>query len=276
MLNENASEYVSRLYNENKLKLKQVNNKYATLEEIPEELSIIKTVQRFFDSIFFHSCREYILQKGAVLTRVVGVDHCDVNRIIPKKEFCTANRMNPKDKFYGYYILDYCGQTRDQRIKTGIKEIRAEKMEEVSSCEFAVVNKKLKLARFIMDTKLQLNIENNSMLDDLKKIKFYYNIPGGKKGKDTIGQIYGFNLMVKTVVESDMFGIVNGDEEREYHYAPFRYIADFLERKGYDGVLYQSTVDLNGYCVAIFKPEYIEAIGETLLCNIQVNKVLEV
>jgi len=274
MSKESTTDFLKNTWIEDKKAMKDDNYMYDTLEEAANHYVLLGHLFRMFSEDIFKNCRDYELKTDMCLTRVVNEASCNVERIIPKKEFCSANRMNPKGKFYGYYAINYGGKNRDDRIKTAVKEIRAENADEVSSCEFSA-SKKLKLAKFAPDIGIRLTLEEEELREDLNKIKQYYGIHGGTKGKMEIAQIYTFNIMLQTMVNGDFFCPVEGsDTEKDFHYAPFRLIADYLSRNGYDGILYQSSVDPKGYCVAIFQPNYVKAIETSILCNIQVSHIL--
>lgn len=274
MSKDSAIEFIRDEWHKNKVRMKDDNYEFDTLEEAAEHYSLLGHVLREFSMDLFQKCRYFELRKGMCLTRVVNEATCNVERIIPKKEYCNANRMNPKGKFYGYYVIDYNNQERENRIKTGIKEIRAEHAKEVSSCEFTL-NTNLKLAKLAPDIGIKLTLDDDTLQEDCYKIKRYYNIHGGVKGKREIGEIYTFNILIQTMIAGDFFCPVEGtEEEKNFHYAPFRLIAEYLDRNGYDGILYQSSVDPNGYCVVIFQPDNVIALEQTILCNINVSDIL--
>lgn len=256
--------------------MKKDNYKYTSLEEAAEHYELLRGILDLCSNEFTSKCRDYNLKKGVNITRVVEVPFCDVERIIPKREFCKENRMNPEGKYYGYYVLNYCGQNLNERIITGIKEKRLEKTNEISTCEFTVKDKDLKLAKFVIDKGIRLELEEHTTTLDRHKIKKYYDIHGGRKGREEIAEIYALNLMLNTMLLGDVFCPAEGNqEEKKYHYAPFHLIADYFERSGYDGILYQSSVDPNGVCVAIFNTDNVIALDDSLRCNIDVKKILE-
>lgn len=67
----------------------------------------------------------YELKENIPLTRIVCETTCSLSRIIPDSRFKALNRMTPKDRFYGYYVVGYNNSLKE-RIRTGILEKRAQ------------------------------------------------------------------------------------------------------------------------------------------------------
>ena len=54
------------------------------------------------------------------------------------------------------------------------------------------------------------------------------------------------------------------DEEIDNEYAPFHAFANYIENKGYAGIIYNSTVYEGGLNLVLFNRDYVEIEGEII------------
>lgn len=255
-----------------KEKMEKDSYQYSTLEEAKFHYDLLERMYQAFEYNSQH--KEFYLTSSYSLTRVVAEDSCDVDRIIPKPEYSRLNRMNPKDKFYAYYVIGYMNQDHRSRLRTGIFETRTSSRAYISTAEF-YATKKLKLAKFVTDSRLNITYEENMFQQDMLEILSCYRLHGGTKGKEEAAQFYSYEIFRKVLIDGGIFSPVDGTgTERYYDYAPFHLIADYFEQKGYDGIIYPSSVDSEGYCVAIFDPSKVQADDLSLRCNVSVKDML--
>lgn len=252
--------------------LEEMRNDNYEFTDINNAINKYPILDRLHQAFSYPSkWKYYELNKNTPLTRVVRETSCSLSRIIPDAQYKSLNRMNPKDKFYGYYVVSYYNTPIHDRIRTGILETRSQNISHVSTCDF-YPTRNLKLAKLIPDYSADLQFSDESFLLDMQKIKRHHNIHSGVAGKKEIAQCYTYNLLTTVMNDSDVFAPVDGpDEIRYYYYAPFHVLASYFEANDYDGIIYPSSVSKSGICVAIFNPNLIIPKEETLQCNIKVQ-----
>ncbi|WP_167956526.1 RES family NAD+ phosphorylase [Anaerosporobacter faecicola] len=266
-------DYMKAIWNTTKEKMKADGYQYKTLEEAKDHYEIFECIYQVYSEEFTHSCRDYQLKAGSKATKMIGEPSCELEAFMPDKDKKPVYCLDAKNKSYGYYVIPYDRQTKEDSMKACLKEMHLEDREQISTCDFENT-RKLKLAKLIDDTNLNLKLAEDYFKEDCQRIKFIYGIHGGTSGKKAISEIYSYNIMLNVLLTSDIFCPVEGtEEEREFHHEPFRLFSDYLERIGYDGILYQSHLDPNGKCIVIFHPETMQVLPDTLSCHIDVKNL---
>lgn len=224
-------------------KFREEKFEYNSINELKEE-ELFKWLFQIFDNAIHH-----LLVNNAALKRIYRAakeEKCDYSRFIPKVKFVSENRMNGKDKLYYYFGVSY-KEVKREAITTCLKEIRALN-DDVSICEFKLKNENsLKIIDFTVDPKVP---KDNDEAE--KYVRYYINKYGTNDGTAVAlakiaKSIFGSSIAFDPINKAD-----TSDEELLYKYIPFWTITDYLEMKGYDGLMFNSTVDVGGKNLVIF------------------------
>jgi len=198
------------------------------------------------------------------------VEKLTPNRFIPLPQYASLNRMNDKDRLYSYFSIDYKDTTVKDVLATGIREIRSEPNDNIWKCEFEFV-KEMKIVDFSPVCRIPK--------DEKAYFKFLYAKLGRIIQKDNDKLIYWLiQTLLQIFHESEMFLPIDkskDDDEQRLKYKPFHVICDYLERQGYHGIIYRSTVFQKGRCLALFNPDYAVCNFDTLE-EIDVVKALKI
>ena len=144
----------------------------------------------------------------------------------PPKEFATSGRANPKGISYLYL---------GSRIETTFYESRASLFDYASVAEF----------RLKEDIKI-LDLRNPE----------YDIISWSENDSVELFLIYG--SFIQTLQEEISLPIRKQDKDLDY--IPTQYISEYIKSIGFDGVEYQSSLDNEGYNLAVFNPDKFECI----------------
>ena len=144
----------------------------------------------------------------------------------PPKEFASSGRANPKGISYLYL---------GSRTETTLYETRASLFDYVSVGQF----------RLKEDIKI-LDLRNPD----------YDIVPWSENDSVELFLIYG--SFIKTLQEEISLPIRKQDKELDY--IPTQYISEYIKSLGFDGVEYQSSLDSEGYNLAIFNPSKFECV----------------
>lgn len=285
-------------WDEIKVNLHNGNVKYDDLEKL-----LKYTFFRQFNNMFQYlsSSFEKKLSDIKYICKVAN-GWADINgkeygyeRFIPNKKYASKNRFNPPSKIFQYHGIGYSNtdiQEHKSIIITCLKEIRAKENSEVSICKFKVkesyndkkiidltvvdkysydnlIDEVLKYKKLIcLSRKISKNNEKKSEKEILKS-EIEKN-PNGNKAKLTVilGKIY------MKMISEDLFLPVDG-LNRDYEYASFHAFANYFEKKGYSGIIYNSTVNPGNKNLTLFNVDYTEPFGE-ITKKIYVNEILEI
>lgn len=207
-------------------------------------------------------------------------------RFVPKEEFKSLNRFNPPEEMFIYLgVCDDNNPSEFDRLsaveETCLKEIRAVEGSEVSLCEFKVredsVDKKV-IDISIADGK-SFDKLNNEVADIRTRIDLSKKINFGLKGtlskinrndaekciEEKDGNFYELSKVLSKIymkmVSEDLFKPVDG-LDRDYEYAPFHSFVNYFRRKGYSGIIYNSTVNPGNKNIVLFDINDVVPIGE--------------
>lgn len=156
----------------------------------------------------------------------------------PPKKFASSGRANPKGISYLYL---------GSRIETTFYESRASLFDYASVAEF----------RLLEDIKI-LDLRNPE----------YDIISWSENDSVELFLIYG--SFIQTLQEEISLPIRKQDKDLDY--IPTQYISEYIKSLGFDGVEYQSSLDKDGYNLAVFNPEKFECI-ETKVYDINSIKL---
>lgn len=195
------------------------------------------------------------------------------NRFIPLPEYASTNRMNDTDRLYSYFSISYKDSAYTDIEATGVREIRAAENDDVWKCRFA----------FSADISELKFIDFSPVCRIPKDEGEYGNFLVSKLGKrlpvDKNKLTYWLiQTLLQIFHESDMFSPIDkseNQEEQRLKYKPFHVICDYLERQGYNGIIYRSSVFKRGRCLALFNPDYAVCEFDTLE-KINVAKALKI
>lgn len=144
----------------------------------------------------------------------------------PPKKFASSGRANPKGISYLYL---------GSRIETTFYESRASLFDYASVAEF--------------------RLKDDIKILDLRNPE-YDIIPWSEDDIIDIFLIYG--SFIQTLQEEISLPIRKQDKDLDY--IPTQYISEYIKSLGFDGVEYQSSLDKDGYNLAVFNPEKFECI----------------
>jgi hypothetical protein len=156
----------------------------------------------------------------------------------PPKKFASSGRANPKGISYLYL---------GSRIETTFYESRASLFDYASVAEF--------------------RLKDDIKILDLRNPE-YDIIPWSEDDIIDIFLIYG--SFIQTLQEEISLPIRKQDKDLDY--IPTQYISEYIKSLGFDGVEYQSSLDSEGYNLAVFNPEKFECI-ETKVYDINSIKL---
>ncbi|MBY0091417.1 hypothetical protein H7S74_13305 [Priestia aryabhattai] len=210
------------------------------------------------------------------------------------------NRWNPKG--YDFLYLGYENNIKmyDKNVnsieKTCFEELRLQSGEDVTTCKFSPVNKKLKIIDFCYEDISFYDIENNieqfmneitqektkEILKDQKNISKIKRselsfpiiekiLSKDKKWKKvqsrirTESEIYLGRTLMKNIDEAVFLPIDEKKDPELNAYKPFHLLSKYLMDKGYGGILFRSTrmnlIDQKGKNLVLFNKEdatYVE------------------
>jgi len=181
------------------------------------------------------------------------------NRFIPLPEYASLNRMNDKDRLYSYFSIGYKDTAFDDIVATGVREIRSEPGDNVWGCEFEF-SSTIKVVDFSPVCRIP---KNDSDYGKFLLSKIGMSLPVDK----TKLTYWLIQTLLQIFHESEMFSPIDkskDQEEQRLKYKPFHVICDYLERQGYDGIIYRSTVFKKGRCLALFNPDQALCKFDTL------------
>ncbi len=144
----------------------------------------------------------------------------------PPKEYASSGRANPKGISYLYL---------GSRIETTFYESRASLFDYASVAKF-----KLKEDIKILDLK-------NPEYDIIRWSE-----------NDAIEQFLIYGSFIRTLQQEISLPIRKQDKALDY--IPTQYISEYIKSLGFDGIEYQSSLDKDGYNLAIFNPEKFDCI----------------
>lgn len=202
----------------------------------------------------------------------------DYERMIPREEFVRGNnRWNPQGVAYLYLgyddeIVEY-NESITTIEKTCFEELRLKQWEEVSTCKFYPLNKNAKIINFCYEDMafedIELVQENLIQQESLRNInqilnseKMFNKVINSnrqinkeqlwnvvKKESNNLGkgffkeeaEKYIGRTFMKSIDEA-VFKPVDEKQDPELQvYKPFHFLAEYLENKGYSGILFRST-----------------------------------
>lgn len=187
--------------------------------------------------------------------------------MIPDEKYCSNNRWNPDGVAFLYLgydskIIECNGINKVQ--KTCFEEVRLVEGEYATICKFKGTNPKAKLIdlcideerlkfeedklnnlfnsslnkvlsdeEFILKAK---NLKDRNKVDELKKLV-------KRKSSNYSDKIY-IERYISTLIIADIVEaiFVPVDDKNTETYIPFRNFAKYLKEKGYDGIIYKSTM----------------------------------
>jgi hypothetical protein len=202
-----------------------------------DNLIDLKVLETFFNGESFKKT----IKKGRSFYRCrisnkTGFENKDMWH--PPKRFATSGRANPKGISYLYL---------GSRIETTFYESRASLFDYASVAEF----------RLKEDVKI-LDLRNPE----------YDIIPWSEV--DIIDIFLTYANFIKTLQEEISLPIRKQDKDLDY--IPTQYISEYIKSLDFDGVEYPSSLDKEGYNLAVFNPDKFECI-ETKVYDINSIKL---
>ncbi len=186
----------------------------------------LDVLKKFFDSESFTK----IIKKGRSFYRcrisnnIAGYENKDMWS--PPKKFATSGRANPKGISYLYL---------SSRTETTFYESRASLFDYASVAEF--------------------RLKDDIKILDLRNPE-YDIISWSEDDAVELFLIYG--SFIQTLQEEISLPIRKQDKDLDY--IPTQYISEYIKSLGFDGVEYQSSLDKEGYNLAVFNPDKFDCI----------------
>lgn len=212
-------------------------------------------------------------------------DKFDYERFIPKIKYSGLNRFNPPEKIFIYLGINSNNKELSEE-KVCIKELRANRGDKVSLCEFVVNNSALN--KRVVDLTIGNDSTYEELINNINRIIDYANISNDlnkklgnfkKNDKEFVNQsirakkgpeykIAKELMKIYTkMITDDLFKAVDG-LDRQYEYAPFHAFANYFQQKGYTGIIYNSTVSPENRNLVLFDISDVNPIGK--IKNIEV------
>ena len=219
------------------------------------------------------------------------------------KDCLKTNRYNEPQRGFMYFGIstDEFIRTFDDVKETCLREIRAfddSNLEYVSTLQFKISDK-YKDKKVFDFSKINEYKDCDEIIKELEEYldEFYYDIEKiiievlranniqlllatNNSYIDMIMQKSGLSLIQKNIIENYLvmmiLKLVNDstfkkidkskftDEEIDNEYAPFHAFANYIENKGYAGIIYNSTVYEGGLNLVLFNRDYVEIEGEII------------
>lgn len=214
-----------------------------------KDINCVRKVD-FFDRLFqiLENDNAFLLANQNDIKHIFRSAECvwdNHERFIPKFKYASINRMNGKDKIYYYFGISY-KKYSDDAIKTCFHEIRLDK-DFATVCEF-----KLKDNLKIIDLTKDDNPPKTEAeaIDYLKK---YVNKTNDQhKGiKLALSKLF-FSIFSDSGAFTPIDKKNTTEEQTKLMYMPFWTLAEYLETKNYDGMIFSSSVCKEGKNLVIF------------------------
>lgn len=181
------------------------------------------------------------------------------------------NRMNPPGRAFNYFGVLPVNKSpkedvaKDLILDTIKAEIRVESGETITLCRFKMV-KNLKIFNMYPHEEVSTDFFVFIKSLEIKIASFKGNFKTREiKQRNYLNEMfakYFFNL----INSEEIFKPVDfkEEEERAKEYAPFQFLASYIESLGYEGIKYKSTVNEKGANLVIFEPDNLVVIPETM------------
>lgn len=182
------------------------------------------------------------------------------SRFIPDLKFVCAdipNRMNGIDRLYNYFTIDYQDCCEDDLFYTSAHELRLDEDDLFWGCNFTIPGDFSKMKFVDLRTRGKIPKDNKSINRFLKSKATHGLKYTTKLDEDEIAY-WTIQAIFSIWENSKMFAPVdNRNAETLWEqYRPFHVLCDYFERKGFDGIIYRSTVYKKGACLALFNIEH--------------------
>ncbi|MFK4426083.1 RES family NAD+ phosphorylase [Bacillus sp. RC51] len=231
---------------------------YNDLEKIINDYTFFKV----FDNFFKETCKLFEVTLADIKTMYRGVSgEIDLNnyeRMIPKLEYAKGNnRMNPPGKAFLYSGVVGKDKGKDEStvkkhvVRTVLKEIRATNNSVATICKFkcneSANNKKV------------INISGDNSIPqsetELKAYIYKHALKNLSFNREKISYIMA-NVYCNMFSSDQIFKPIHTNEQevKNYEYAPFHALANYISEQGYAGIIFRSTVHQNGTNLVLFDP----------------------
>ncbi|WP_139996363.1 RES family NAD+ phosphorylase [Kurthia sp. Dielmo] len=238
-------------------------------DDIPQLLSHY-TFFKVFADLFKNTSHLLEVPLSSITQMYRGVsgeiDIENYERMTPKIEFATKNnRMNPPGEVFIY--LSVLGKdkgkpealTKKFVITTVLNEIRAEKGTKATICRFDInsIDKEKKILNIFGDTSIPT--------ESRQLYKYLFKKTSGGKDKEKLALLLA-NVYFNIFSNEEIFKPIHSTQEeiKEYEYAPFHALANYIKEKDYDGILFRSTVHRNGTNLVLFNPADVQVVKESM------------
>lgn len=243
---------------------------YMELEKLLNDYMFFNRFDNFFKESFKNF--EIPLESIYPMYRGAGgeVSLDNYGRMIPKIEYANAyNRMNPPGRAFIYIGILGKNKGRDKKTvkrhitRTLVKEIRASRDSIATICELQVTetgkNKTvISLCGDINIPESEKDLENyiRKQIDQ-------------SRGKETVQQVVSrvlSNVYFNMLSSDQIFKPIESNEQeiKKYEYAPFHALANYISEQGYAGIIFRSTVHMNGTNLVLFDTDDVAVIKESM------------
>jgi len=246
-----------------------LSNKIIKYDDIDQALKY--TFLKQFDDMLLNNKKLSGLEKffneihaGSELLRSVNLRNKSSNgvsydRFIPdQKEYPSNNRFSPEGKDFLYLGIGIEENNELNKYSknemTCLKEIRAKKGDNIAFCNFRINSD------FYDKKIIDLTIADKISYDILEKelLKNMYSTREDKQLK-CISDFFTKSYL--KILSEEILKPVE-TEDKSITYAPFHCLANYFNVKGYDGIIYKSTVYEDGKNIVLFDKNYAAPVGE--------------
>ncbi|EJQ73469.1 hypothetical protein IG7_00772 [Bacillus cereus HuA2-4] len=241
---------------------------YDDLEKIINDYTFFKV----FDNFFKDTCKIFEVTLSDIKTMYRGVSgEIDLNnyeRMIPKLEYAKGNnRMNPPGKAFLYAGVLGKDKGKDEStvkkhvVRTVLKEIRATNNSVATICKFKCNDS--------ANNKKVINISGDHSIPqsetELKAYIYKHALKNLSFDREKISFIMA-NVYCNMFSSDQIFKPIHTNEQevKNYEYAPFHALANYISEQGYAGIIFRSTVHQNGTNLVLFDPSDASVIQDSM------------
>lgn len=205
-------------------------------------------------------------------TRLNPAEMPDYQRMLPIAEFIKEdNRFSPPGVEWLYVAV---GDNEADAVACSKAECRIKERYRFAYCEFEIEREfgdfhlidltiADQMATAEINNRLEKAGEKYKRKTMNRSIKIGIPVPASEEDKTKIKseiEQWALSTYMKLMSEQIFLPLTDADD-KSLMYAPFQSLAQYFITKGYNGIMYKSTVSKNGQNVVLFDKRYAEPVG---------------